>query len=304
MGEAVAVVVAEDPYLAADAVEAVASSTSRCRWHRRPGATAPALVHDGWRDNVAGVTRARTGDAARAFAEADVVVEAHLAYPRVTGMPIEGRAVLAASDAESGRLRVVVDAGALRRAHRHRAWRSGCPRTSIRVIVPDVGGGFGIKGHVYPEEVLVAAVARRLGRPVKWVETRREHFLTAAGDRDQVHRARIGVRRDGTIVALETVFTRDHGAFPTLGGAMTANTINHLVGPYRVPNYRAGGPTSSPTRPSPPPIGAPAGPRPHSSSTACSTGRRGRSAWIPRRSAPAQPGPARRDAVRHRAHLP
>src|SRR5207253_80213 len=112
---------------------------------------------------------------------------------------------------------------------------------AVRVVAPDVGGGFGIKGHVYPEDVLVPAIARRLGRPVKWVETRREHFLTASGDRDQQHRARLGLDHDGTIVALETVFTRDHGAYPTLGAAMTANTINHLVGPYRVPNYHARG---------------------------------------------------------------
>jgi aerobic carbon-monoxide dehydrogenase large subunit len=117
----------------------------------------------------------------------------------------------------------------------------GLAEDAVRVIAPDVGGGFGIKGHVYPEDVLVPAVARRLGRPVKWVETRREHFLTASGDRDQAHTARLGVRRDGTITAIETTFVRDHGAFPTLGGAMTANTMNHLVGPYRVPHYRARG---------------------------------------------------------------
>jgi CO/xanthine dehydrogenase Mo-binding subunit len=73
---------------------------------------------------------------------------------------------------------------------------------------------------------------------VKWVETRHEHALTAAGDRDQAHHARLGVRRDGTITALETRFTRDHGAYPTLGEAIALNTINHLPGPYRVPHYR------------------------------------------------------------------
>src|SRR5262249_19573574 len=115
------------------------------------------------------------------------------------------------------------------------------PEASVRVVAPDVGGGFGIKGHVYPEDILVPAVARRLRRTVKWVESRSEHFLTASGDRDQTHAARIGVKRDGTVTAIQTTFTRDHGAFPTLGGAMTANTINHLVGPYRVPHYRAHG---------------------------------------------------------------
>jgi CO/xanthine dehydrogenase Mo-binding subunit len=117
----------------------------------------------------------------------------------------------------------------------------GLPEERIRVIVPDVGGGFGVKGHVYPEEILVPAVARRLQRPVKWTETRSEHLLTAAGDRDQVHEARIALTRDGRIIAIETVFTRDHGAAPTLGEAITLNTINHLPGPYRVPNYRAVG---------------------------------------------------------------
>src|SRR5688572_32337062 len=78
----------------------------------------------------------------------------------------------------------------------------------VRVIVPEVGGGFGVKGHVYPEDILVPAVARHLRRPVKWIETRREHLLSAAPDRDQEHRARLGVRADGTIVALETEFTR------------------------------------------------------------------------------------------------
>jgi CO/xanthine dehydrogenase Mo-binding subunit len=111
----------------------------------------------------------------------------------------------------------------------------------VRVIVPEVGGGFGVKGHVYPEDILVPAVARLLGRPVKWTETRREHLMTAGADRDQEHRARLGVRRDGTIVGLETEFTRDHGVAPTLGEAITLNTINHLPGPYRVAHYRGVG---------------------------------------------------------------
>ncbi|MET0488369.1 MAG: xanthine dehydrogenase family protein molybdopterin-binding subunit [Candidatus Rokuibacteriota bacterium] len=241
VGEAVAIVVAEDAYLAADAVEAVDVEYAPLPVASGPGATAPALVHEGWRDNVAGVNESAVGDAARALAEADVVVETHLTYPRVTGVPIEGRAVLAAHDAESGRLTVWSSTQVPFNVRTAIADALGLPEASIRVIAPDVGGGFGIKGHVYPEEVLIPALARRLGRPVKWIETRREHFLTASGDRDQVHTARIGLRRDGTIVAIDTVFARDHGAFPTLGGAMTANTINHLVGPYRVPNYHARG---------------------------------------------------------------
>ena len=80
----------------------------------------------------------------------------------------------------------------------------GLPEEQVRILAPDVGGGFGGKGHAYPEEVLIAAAARRVGRPVKWVETRTEHFLAASPDRDQRHAARLGVRPDGTIAALET----------------------------------------------------------------------------------------------------
>ncbi len=240
VGEAVAAVIAADPYRAADAAEAV-----QVTYAPLPAAVTPAaarsgaLVHDGWRDNVLRPNEASVGDVARGFAEADVTVGVHVVYPRVTGVPIEGRAVLAAPDGE--RLTVWSSTQVPFNVRTAIAAALDIPEASVRVVAPDVGGGFGIKGHVYPEEVMIPAVARRLGRPVKWVETRHEHFLTASGDRDQTHAARIGVKRDGTITAIETSFTRDHGAFPTLGGAMTANTINHLVGPYRVPHYRARG---------------------------------------------------------------
>jgi carbon-monoxide dehydrogenase large subunit len=241
VGESVAVVVADDPYRAADGVEAVVVEYEPLPVAAMPTVPAPGLVHEGWRDNRAGRQEAGAGDITRGFAEAEVVAEAHLVYPRVTGVPIEGRAVLAAPDLESGHVTVWSSTQVPFNVRAAVAAALGLPEATIRVIAPDVGGGFGIKGHVYPEDVLVPAVARRLGRPVKWVETRREHFLTASGDRDQAHTARLGVRHDGTITALETTFTRDHGAFPTLGGAMTANTMNHLVGPYRIPNYRARG---------------------------------------------------------------
>jgi carbon-monoxide dehydrogenase large subunit len=239
VGEAVAVLVADDPYRAADAVEAVVVEYEPLPVAAVPAVPAAGLVHETWRDNRAGRQEAVSGDVARGFAGAEVVVEARLVYPRVTGVPIEGRAVLAAPDPASGRLTVWSSTQVPFNVRTAVATALGLPEDSIRVVAPDVGGGFGIKGHVYPEDVLVPAVARRLGRPVKWVETRREHFLTASGDRDQTHTARLGVRRDGAITALETTFTRDHGAFPTLGGAMTANTMNHLPGPYRVPSYHA-----------------------------------------------------------------
>ena len=244
LGEGVGVVVAHSAYVAADAVERVA-----VEYEPLPGAASPesALgpgaprVHDDWPDNLAGISESHTGDVKRGFATADVIVEMRLDYPRVAGMPIEPRGVLASYDGATGLLTVWLSTQVPFAVRTAIASVLGMAEEHVRVIAPEVGGGFGVKGHVYPEDILVPAVARRLGRPVKWIETRREHFLTAAADRDQAHHARLGVSRDGAIVALETEFTRDHGAHTTLGEAISYNTINHLVGPYRVPNYKGTG---------------------------------------------------------------
>src|SRR5688500_284488 len=243
-GELIAVVVAADGYRAADGVEAVvvdyeplaaAVTVAEARMPRAP------RVHDDWPGSVCSTTTSGCGDAAAGFAGADVVVEGRFKYSRVAGVPIEGRGVIAAPDTSGPGVTVWTStqvpyavrsavAGVLAMSEKH-----------VRVLAPDVGGGFGVKGHVYPEDILVPAVARHVGKPVKWIETRREHLLTSAPDRDQEHHARLGVRADGTIVALPTEFTRDHGAAPTLGEAITMNTINHLPGPYRVPHYRGAG---------------------------------------------------------------
>ncbi|HYB43718.1 MAG TPA: xanthine dehydrogenase family protein molybdopterin-binding subunit, partial [Candidatus Methylomirabilis sp.] len=243
-GEAVAVVVADDPYRLADAVERVDVEYEALPAAAGPAAaTAPSAprVHEAILGNVVAVSQSETGSVAAGFAEAEVVVHGGFVYPRLAGMPIEPRGVLASRDAVTGVLMVWLSTQVPFAVRSAIAAALDLPEERVRVLAPDVGGGFGVKGHVYPEDILIPAVARRLGRPVKWIETRREHFLTAAADRDQSHQARIGFARDGRIVALETSFTRDHGAFPALGEAITQNTINHLPGPYRVPHYRAAG---------------------------------------------------------------
>ena len=239
-GEAVAVVVATDVYRAADGAAAV-----QIEYAPLPAATDAAtaakgpLVQPDWSDNLFAATASAVGDVAKGFAEATVTERLQLHYPRVAGTPIEPRGVLAHLD-ETGRgLTVWTSTQVPFGVRAAIAGILGVPEERIRVMAPEIGGGFGIKGHVYPEDVLIPAVARHLRRPVKWVETRSEHLLTAAADRDQHHDARIGLRADGSIAAIETRFIRDHGAFPTLGEAITLNTINHLPGPYRVPNYEA-----------------------------------------------------------------
>ena len=244
VGEAVVAVVADDRYAAADAVDDVA-----VEYRAEPAVTdaregirnlAPH-VHPEWGSNLVGVARTSIGDSATAMASADVVVDATLYYPRGAGMPIETRGVLALADPITGALTVWSSTQAVFLLRTALATILEIPAERIRVIAPDVGGAFGAKAQVYGEEIVVPALARRLGRPLKWVESRTEHLLGTAHDRDQRHEARLGLRRDGVIVAVESTFVRDTGAYPIQGEEISANTVNHLVGAYRIPAYRAAG---------------------------------------------------------------
>ncbi len=243
VGEAIAVVVAESAPLAEDAMEQVridyeplpplASAEEALR--------SPVRIHENWPDNRTLPVRGEVGDVAVGFAPADVVIHERFAHPRLAAMPIETRGVLAYRDAESGTLVVWSSTQNPYHVRDTVAAVLGLPVETVRVCAPDVGGGFGPKGSVYPEEVLVAAAALRLGRPVKWVETRREHLMATGHDREQIHDAGIGFTRDGHITALEDSFLADVGAYPLEGDGLTKNTVNHLPGPYRVPNYRCDG---------------------------------------------------------------
>jgi carbon-monoxide dehydrogenase large subunit len=104
------------------------------------------------------------------------------------------------------------------------------PAEDVRVLAPDVGGGFGPKGSPYPEEALVALAALRLGRPVKWVESRREDLQASGHDREQSHQVTIGLRRDGAIAGIDASFLADVRAYPAQGTGLTLNTVNHLPG--------------------------------------------------------------------------
>jgi len=240
-GETVAVVLADDAYGAADGADAVKvryetlPSVATAEAALAPGA---ARVFDEWPDNVAGPSTGSVGDVTRGLAQAHAIVEGRLTVPRVAAMPIEPRGIVAQPDAPDGRLTVWTSTQVPFAVRAAIAATLGLPEEQVRVIAPDVGGGFGAKGHVYPEDVLIAAVAHRLKRSVKWIEVRREHFLATAPDRDQHHQARLGVAQDGTITAIETTFTRDSGAYPVIGDVISLNTINHLPGPYRVAHLK------------------------------------------------------------------
>ncbi len=241
VGEPVAVVLADEPYRLADALEAVTVEYEPLP----PLATADAArrsstrLHDGWPDNGAFVVRAAVGDVEQALARADVVLRERVRHPRLAAVPIETRGVLAHRDDVSGALVLWTSHQNPYRVRDAVATVLGLTAEEVRVRIPDVGGAFGPKGAVYPEEVLVAAAALRLGRPVKWVESRREDFMALGHDREQVHDVRMGFTRDGAIMAIDDAFLADVGAYPAEGAGLTANTVNHLPGPYRVAHYRA-----------------------------------------------------------------
>jgi carbon-monoxide dehydrogenase large subunit len=243
VGEPVAVVVAEDAFTLADTLADVTVSYDPLPplVSVEAAAAAPTRVHDAWPDNTTLPVAAKIADADAAFASARVVVGGHFRHPRLAAVPIETRGAVAWPDAESGGLVIWASIQNPYRLRDAVAAATGLSAESVRVRVPDVGGGFGPKGDVYPDEILTALAALRLARPVKWIEGRREDFTSLGHDREQAHDARIGLGSDGRIVALETSFLADVGAYPAQGDGLTLNTVNHMPGPYRVPAYRGTG---------------------------------------------------------------
>jgi carbon-monoxide dehydrogenase large subunit len=237
-GQAVAIVVAESPGLAEDAAQLV-----DVEYEPMPAvvsaeaALAPGgpLVHEGWGDNVGVDIHVRKGDVEAALARAHHVVRERFTSPRLTGVPMETRAVVAQPDPLREGLTVWCSTQLAHSVREGICRMLGLADHQVRVIAPDVGGGFGIKGVLYPEELVIAAVALRVGRPVRWVEDRWEHFHASIHARDQVHDIELGVDRDGHVTAVRDSFLVDCGAFNSLGIVIPYNTIAHLCGAYRVP---------------------------------------------------------------------
>jgi len=243
VGEPIAVVIAPDPYQAADAAELI-----RIEYEPRPAVVdaetamtaASSAVHAG-ASNVVGQVEKTIGDVERAFAEADVIVEDHPSHGRVTSMAIETRGLCAALDPATGGLTVWAAHQAPYHLRGVVAARLGLPAESVRVIAPDTGGGFGPKEGIYPEDVLVPLLAHRLGRPVKWIQTRTEFLSSSHQARQQAHHARLAATRDGRILGLDVRIVKDVGAYHYFSVHEPTNTINHLPSQYKIPAFRAEG---------------------------------------------------------------
>ena len=237
VGEIVAMVVADSPERAQDAAERI-----EVEWERLPAvvdmvaAARPGgpLVHPAWGTNVAVGFRHGIGNAERVFADAPHVFSETFRVQRYAGVPLETRGVVAQWDRRDGTLTTWNSTQVAHFVQQGLAGALELPPHRIRVIAPDLGGGFGTKASGYAEDLLVPAAAMVLGRPVKWIESRREHMMGAAHARHQTHQISLAARRDGTILAVRDHIWLDLGAYNVWGIVLPYNTVAHLLGPHRV----------------------------------------------------------------------
>src|SRR6059036_1563689 len=237
-GQAVALVVAESAAEAEDALDSL-----RVEYEPLPAVASlddalrsdGPLVHPG--GNVASRFTQRVGDPTGELARAPVVLRERFHVHRGAGMAMETRGIAARWDSDPGQVTVWSTTQAPQILRRLLARYLRLPEHAVRVVTQDIGGGFGPKAIVYAEDILVPLLARALGRPVRFIETRREHFLAVTQERDQWHEAALGLTREGTIVALRDTFVHDCGAFVSWGIIVPIITSVSVPGPYRVPNY-------------------------------------------------------------------
>ena len=245
VGEAVAAVLADDAYKAEDAAEMVfvdydplqvVTTMEQARDPEVPG------LFDGWRTNVFVERRMKGGDIAKARAEAAHVVKRTYTTQRQAGVPMEGRGVAAQYDPASRTLTVWSSTQIPHLVRTYISEELGLPESRLRVIAPDVGGGFGVKGQVFTEEVLVPWLAMTTGRPVKWVEDRREHLTSSIHARDHSHTLTAYLSEDARLLGLEADISVDVGAystFPFTAAGDPGMAAKVMPGPYDFQHYEA-----------------------------------------------------------------
>jgi len=239
VGEPIAAVFAEDAYLAEDAAELVEIEIEPLppllSAEAEPGEFAPG------RDTEPDLLRQGYGDVDAVFRDAPHIVELKLTCGRHSGVPLETRGAIGNYDASTDTLELHA---AAKVAHRNKdliARMLNRPPSSVQCYESHVGGGFGVRGELYPEDVLVVVAAMKLHRPVKWIEDRREHLIAANHSRNQHHHVRAAVADDGEILAIDDEIFHDNGAYVRTHATRVAMmTCGVLPGPYRVPGaYRA-----------------------------------------------------------------
>jgi carbon-monoxide dehydrogenase large subunit len=239
VGEPIAFVVAESRAMAEDALEIIGVEIEPLPpvADRYASMNDTSLLFEQNGTNVAVHYEMSKGDPKAAFEAAEYVRRESFSSQRHAASPLETRGLLAEWDAASGRLTV---SGATKVTFHNRAILAGMlglPEDAIEMSEVDVGGGFGVRGEFYPEDFLIPFAARKLGRPVKWIEDRREHFMASNHSRDIGCDLEIACRRDGTILGLRGWIHADMGAYiRTNGGIVPTKAAQFLPGPYRIPN--------------------------------------------------------------------
>jgi carbon-monoxide dehydrogenase large subunit len=244
VGEPVAAVVAFSRYAAEDALERI-----EVDYNPLPPVVNPeraleggsTLLYDEWGDNILLYKRYGGGDIEKALKDADAVVSERLTSNRIAAASIENRAILSNFDPVSDRLTVWASTQFPHVLRTYLSQITGHPEHKIRVIAPFVGGGFGPKSNVFPDEVTTVLLSMKLGRPVKWYEERKEHLMACAHAHEQVHYCDIAVKKDGTILGVRDKIIADFGVYgPFWTEAQPAMlTALALPGPYFLRNYQA-----------------------------------------------------------------
>jgi aerobic carbon-monoxide dehydrogenase large subunit len=241
VGEAVVMVVATDRYVAEDACERI-----KVDYEQLPvvvgleaSRAAEKLVHAEAPGNVSAHMVQEVGDTAAAFAAAPHRLTLSLQIERSASMPMEGKGVYARWDRDEQSLRMYTSTQTSTGVRAAVAAKLGLPLIKVECIAPDVGGGFGVKiMHPWPEEVLIPWAARRLDAEVKWVEDRREHFISSAHERAQLQDVEVGFDDAGRVLGLSVKFWHDNGAYTPYGIIVPIITSTQLLGPYKPGTYR------------------------------------------------------------------
>lgn len=238
VGEPVACIIATDPYIAEDATSLVAVEYSplpvSSDYLAALDADAPR-AHEAFDDNEVAAFVLAYGDVEAAFANADHVFRETLHQHKGLGHAIECRGVAARLDPRDNKLTVWSATQMAHRAQSILVEMFGLPEDRVRVIAPNVGGGFGPKFVFYQEEVVIPFAAMQLGRPVKWVEDRREHFTAATMERDQLWDIEVAVDATGRMAGVRGTMAHDHGAYTPYGVNLPYNAATNFLGPYELP---------------------------------------------------------------------
>jgi carbon-monoxide dehydrogenase large subunit len=242
VGEPIAAVLADSRYLAEDAAELV-----RVDYEELPPVTDPEaamragspLVHEEFGDNIVMRVAGGAGDIEGAFRGAAFVLRERFHTNRHAAIPLEGRATLATLDS-NGDITLWTSTQTPHLVRSRVADIMRFPEHKLRVIGPDVGGGFGLKCHVFPEEALTCHFARDIGRPVKWIEDRREHLLNSFHAKEDIVECEMGFTADGTVVGIRARIIGDLGAYsadPWPSPFEALQLAAALPGPYKIRNY-------------------------------------------------------------------